>query len=138
MWVSRGAALLLATVAVAGCGEKPEPDVSKPTAVTGTLDLARPAAPANPDAGTTAGHRAPDATATTRRSALTFTGRVEPPSSRITLAREGEEPAGVRVGADGRFRARARELERGANRFVLQGSSPGLRPWTVDVSITRR
>ena len=137
MWARRGAALLLATVALAGCGEKPEPDVSKPTAVTGTLDLARPA-PANPDAGTTAGHRAPDATATTRRSALAFTGTVEPPSSRVTLAPEGGQPAAVEVGADGRFRARARKLERGANRFVLQGSSPGLRPWTVDVSITRR
>ena len=111
--------------------------MSKPTAVTGTLDLARPA-PANPDAGTTAGHRAPDATATTRRSALAFTGAVEPPSSRVTLAPEGGQPAAVEVGADGRFRARARKLERGANRFVLQGSSPGLRPWTVDVSITRR
>jgi len=137
MWASRAAALLLATVALAGCGEKPEPDVSKPTAVTGTLDLARPAA-GNPDAGTTAGHRAPDATATTRRSALAFTGKVDPPSSRVTLAPEGGQPGAVQVGADGRFRARARKLERGANRFVLQGSSPGLRPWTVDVSITRR
>jgi len=137
MWASRAAALLLATVALAGCGEKPEPDVSKPTAVTGTLDLARPAA-GNPDAGTTAGHRAPDATATTRRSALAFTGKVDPPSSRVTLASEGGQPGAVQVGADGRFRARARKLERGANRFVLQGSSPGLRPWTVDVSITRR
>jgi hypothetical protein len=126
MWASRGAALLLATVAIAGCGEKPEPDVSKPTAVTGTLDLARPA---QADA---------DATATTRRSALAFTGRVAPPSSRVTLARAGQQPSAVEVGADGRFRARARALKRGANRFVLQGSSPRLRPWTVDVSITRR
>ena len=44
----------------------------------------------------------------------------------------------MEVGADGRFRARARELKRGANRFVLEGSSPGLRSWKVDVSITRR
>jgi hypothetical protein len=137
MSARRAAALLLAAVALAGCGEKPEPDVSKPTAVTGTLDLARPA-PGAPDGGTIAGHRAPDATATTRRSALAFTGRVEPPSGRVTLAREGRRPAAVRVGADGRFRARARKLERGANRFVLRGTSPGLRPWTVDISITRR
>ena len=100
--------------------------MSKPTAVTGTLDLARPA-PARSDA-----------TATTTRSALAFAGRVEPPSSRVTLAREGQQPSAVEVGADGRFRARARALKRGANRFMLQGSSPGLRPWTVDVSITRR
>ena len=131
----RAAPLLLAALALAGCGEKPEPDVSEPTAVTGTVDLARPAP--HPDAGTVAGHRAP-ATATTRRSALTFTGRVEPPSSRVTLTPAGGQAAAVQVGADGRFRARARKLRRGANRFVLQGTDPGLRPWTVDVSITRR
>jgi len=131
----RPAALLLAALALAGCGEKPEPDVSKPTAVRGTVDLARPA-PANPDAGTTAGHRAP-ATATTRRSALTFTGRVEPPSSRVTLQPAGGQAAAVQVGADGRFRARASKLRRGANRLLLRGTEPGLRPWTVDISITR-
>jgi hypothetical protein len=138
MWARATAALLLAALALAGCGEKPEPDVSKPTAVTGTLDLARSTAPANPDAGTTAGHRAPDATASTRRSALAFSGRVDPASSRVTLARAGGEPAAVDVGADGRFRARARKLKRGENRFALQGTSPGLRPWDVDIAITRR
>ena len=59
MWARAAVALALAALALAGCGEKPEPDVSKPAAVTGTLDLARPSAPANPDAGTQAGHRAP-------------------------------------------------------------------------------
>jgi hypothetical protein len=130
-------ALVLAVLALAGCGEKSEPDVSKPTAVTGALDLARPAAP-NPEGGTQAGHRGPDATASTRRSTLAFTGRVEPASSRVTFAREGGTPAAVDVGADGRFRARARRLERGANRFVLRGTSSGLRPWIVDITITRR
>ena len=43
-----------------------------------------------------------------------------------------------RTDADGRFSVRARRLKRGANRIVLRGTSPGLRPWTVDVSITRR
>ena len=88
-------ALLLGALALAGCGEKAEPDVSRPTAVTGTLDLARSTAPANPDAGTTAGHRAPDATASTTRSALAFTGRIEPGSARVTLAREDGQPAAV-------------------------------------------
>ena len=137
MSARRAAALLLAIVALAGCGEKPEPDVAKRTAVTGTLDLARPA-PGAPDGGTVAGHRAPDATASTRRSALAFAGRVQPGSSRVTLAREGRRATAVAVGADGRFRARARSLRRGANRFVLRATSPGLQPWTVDVSIRRR
>ena len=137
MSARRAAALLLATVALAGCGEKAEPDVSKTTAVTGTLDLARPTAP-NPDGGTVAGHRAPDATGSTRRSMLTFTGRVQPATSRLTAAPEGGSPTVVQVGADGRFSVRARRLKRGANRIVLRGTSPGLRPWTVDVSITRR
>ena len=111
--------------------------MSKPTAVTGTLDLARPA-PANPDAGTD--RRPPRAGRDRHDAALGARVHrpVEPPSSRVTLAPAGGQPAAVEVGADGRFRARARKLERGANRFVLQGSSPGLRPWTVDVSITRR
>jgi hypothetical protein len=134
---ARLAALALAAVALAGCGEKDEPDVSRPTAVTGTLDLARPA-PGPPDGGTVAGHRAADATATTRRSALAFTGRVAPPASRVTLAPAGGAPAAVDVGADGRFRARAQKLRRGQNRFVLEATAPGLRAWKVDLSITRR
>jgi hypothetical protein len=134
---ARLAALVLAAVALAGCGEKDEPDVSRPSAVTGTIDLARPA-PGNPDAGTTAGHQAPDATGTTRRSALAFTGRVQPPASRVTLAPAGGAPAAVDVGADGRFRARARKLRRGQNRFVLEGTAPELRAWKVDIAITRR
>ena len=39
---------------------------------------------------------------------------------------------------DGTFRARARKLERGANRFVLEGRAARLVPWKVDISITRR
>ena len=61
-----------------------------------------------------------------------------PPSSRVTLARRGGDPAAVNVGANGRFRARARGLRRGANRFVLQGTAPGLQPLRIDVTITRR
>jgi hypothetical protein len=125
---ARLAALALAAVALAGCGEKDEPDVSRPTAVTGTIDLARPAP----------GNAAADATATTRRSALAFTGRVQPPASRVTLAPAGGAEAAVQVGADGRFRARARKLRRGKNRFALAATAPGLRAWEVAISITRR
>jgi hypothetical protein len=137
VWARRRAALVLAAVALTGCGEKPEPKGSRAAAVTGTLDLERPA-PGPPDGGTRFGHRTADATATTRHSALTFTGRVRPRTSRVTLARAGGRPAVLEVGADGRFRARARGLKRGANGFVVVGSAPGLRPWKADVSIIRR
>ena len=133
----RVAVLALAGALLAGCGEKPEPAASKVTAVTGTLDLARPA-PGAPDGGTAAGHRAPDATASTTRSSLAFAGRVDPATSRVTLRPAGGTPAAVQVAGDGSFRARARELERGENRFALEGRAAGLAPWKVDISITRR
>ncbi len=133
----RVAVLALGAALLAGCGEKPEPAASRVTAVTGTLDLARPA-PGAPDAGTTAGHRAPDATASTTRSSLAFAGRVEPARSRVTLRPAGGRAAQVRVAGDGSFRARARQLERGENRFALEGRAAGLAPWKVDISITRR
>ena len=127
----RLAALALAAALLAGCGEKPEPAGSRVTAVTGTVDLKRPPAP--PDGGTEGGHRAPS-TATTSRSSFAFDGRVAPPSSQLTLRPGGA----VNVGEDGTFRPRARKLKRGANRLVLQGRSPGLTPWKVDISITRK
>ena len=133
----RVAALVLAAALLAGCGEKPEPPASKVTAVRGTLDLARPA-PGAPDGGTAAGHRAADATASTTRASLAFSGRVEPATSQLTLRPAGGTAAPVDVADDGTFRARARKLERGANRFVLEGRAPSLVPWKVDISITRR
>jgi hypothetical protein len=128
--------LALAAALLAGCGEKPEPPASRVTAVTGTVDLERPAA-APADAGTTAGHRAP-ATASTKRTSLAFSGRVRPASSQVTLQPQGRAAAAVDVGADGAFRARARKLKRGANRFLLEGRSAGLAPWKVDIAITRK
>jgi hypothetical protein len=132
----RIALLALGAALLAGCGEKPEPAASRVTAVTGTVDLERPA-PAAPDAGTTAGHRAP-ATASTKRTSFAFSGHVEPASSQVTLRAAGAAAAAVSVGADGSFRARARKLKRGTNRFGLEGRSAGLRPWKVDIAITRR
>ena len=70
--------LLLAGVALGGCGAKPEPDLSK-LAVTGTVDISP--APGAPDAGTVAGHRAGVA-ATTRHTLFRFVGRVKPPAAR--------------------------------------------------------
>jgi len=134
--VRRLVVLALAAALLAGCGEKPEPAAGRVTAVTGTLDLARPA-PAPPDAGTTAGHRAP-ATASTTRSSLAFAGRVEPATSRVTLRPASGASMAVDVAADGSFRARARKLKRGRNAFLREARSAGLAPWKVDISITRR
>jgi len=131
------AVLALAAGLLAGCGEKDEPAASRARAVMGTLDLERPP-PGSPDAGTQGGHRAPAATASTARSSLAFAGRVEPASSRVTLRSARGEAAAVRVADGGAFRARAHELRRGQNRFVLEGRAPGLTPWTVEISITRR
>jgi hypothetical protein len=133
MWAR---ALVLAALALAGCGEKTEP--AGPSAVTGTVDLERPSAPANPDAGTQAGHRVPDAAATTRGASFAFTGRVRPPAARVELTPPRGRAAVVKQGGDGEFRAEARKLRRGANRYVLRGTAPGLEPWSVDISITRR
>jgi hypothetical protein len=133
----RLALLALAAALLAGCGEKPEPPASKVTAVTGKLDLARPA-PGLPDGGTVAGHRAADATASTRRASLAFSGRVEPATSQVTLRPAGGKRTAVDVADDGTFRARARRLKRGANRFVLEGRAGSLAPWKVDISISRR
>jgi len=127
----------LVPAALAGCGEKPEPRVTGIRVVTGTLDLAM-AAPGSPDAGTVAGHRAGAATATTGRRSLAFTGSVRPAAATVTLRPQRGAAARVTVGGDGRFRAHARALRRGENRFVLEGRVPGLRPWIVNVAITRR
>jgi hypothetical protein len=133
----RLAVLALAAGLLAGCGEKAEPTAPKVTAVTGTLDLERPA-PGSPDAGTATGHREPDATASTTRASLVFSGRVEPATSRLTLRPAGGRATAVDVADDGSFRARARKLERGENRFVLEGRAGRLTPWKADISITRR
>ena len=140
MWAERARALALAALAagaLAGCGEKSEPHVTGIRIVTGTLDLAM-AAPGSPDAGTIAGHRAAGATATTSRAALDFTGTVRPAAADVTLKPQRGTAMRVAVAGDGRFRARARALRRGPNRFVLEGRAPGLKPWIVDVTITRR
>jgi hypothetical protein len=111
--VRRVAALAVVAGVLGGCGEKPEPTAPRVTAVTGTVNLKKQ---------------------TTTRSTLAFSGRVEPPSSRVTLRPGGP----VDVGDDGTFRARARGLKPGANRFVLEGRSPGLKPWRLAITITRK
>jgi hypothetical protein len=126
----RLAALVLAGVALGGCGAKPEPDLSK-LAVTGTVDISP--APGAPDAGAVAG-----VAATTRHRLFRFVGRVEPPGAAVTLTPPAGRAASVRRKAHGSFSAEVRKLHRGANRFVLRGTTPGLRPWTLPVSVRRK
>jgi len=128
-------ALLVAALGLAGCGEKAEPDLSK-VGVTGTVDISP--APAPPDAGTAAGHR-PAVAATTRETHFQFVGRVRPAVANVTLTPPPGRAASVRRSdTNGQFHAQARKLRRGANRFLLRGAIPGLRPWTLTVSITRK
>ena len=133
----RVAGLALAAAQPAGrCGESRR-TASKVTAVRARSTSSEPA-PAAPDAGAAAGHRAPGATASTQRASLVFSGRVDPATSRVTLRPAGGRAGVVNVADDGSFRARARKLKRGVNRFVLQGRAAGLVPWKVDIEITRR
>jgi hypothetical protein len=130
----------MACLLVACGGEDAEPAKrpKRPRIVTGTVDLERPAAGA-PDAGTQGGHRAPDAVASTSRASLTVSGRVKPAQSRVLIRDDDtgrERPA--RVEAGGRFTAEAAGLRRGPNAFVIEGRANGHRPWSIEVSITRR
>jgi hypothetical protein len=123
------------------CGGEDEPAAERPERpriVIGTVDLERPPAGA-PDAGTSGGHRAPDAIASTSRTSLTIRGTVKPAQSRVVI-RDGDtrREEAARVEAGGRFVAEAAGLRRGPNAFVIEGRARGYRPWSIDVSITRR
>jgi hypothetical protein len=123
----RAAVLLLAAAGLAGCGAKTEPDLSK-LAVTGTVDISP--APGQPEGGPVA--------ATTTHAVFPFTGGVRPTTAHVTLTPPRGRAALVRPKLHGQFHGEARKLRRGANRFVLRGTAPGLRPWTLVVSITRK
>jgi hypothetical protein len=125
--------LLAASLTVAACGEKSEPDpASIPVPVTATVDLERPPA-GPPDAGTQAGHGAPDGIATTTQDRFSFRGRVQPAGAR--LAAEGAQ---VSRGAGGAFTVTVTGLERGPNRVALTATAGSGKPWTYEAVITRR
>jgi hypothetical protein len=121
-----------------GDEEQPARQPERPRIVTGSVDLERPPAGA-PDAGTQGGHQAPDAIASTSRASLTIRGTVKPAQSRVVI-RDGDtrREQAARVEAGGRFVAEASGLRRGPNAFVIEGRARGYRPWSIDVSITRR
>ena len=118
-----------------GCGDEEEPATAPaPRVVSGTLDLERPS-PGPADAGTVAGHRAPDGVATTARSMFNFTGRVQPANAIVWMRHRGG--GRVVMKDDGRFTVELRGLRAGANRVLLEGRFRGLRRWRAEVSVTR-
>jgi hypothetical protein len=138
----RGLVVLGAAVgllsACGGDGDQAADRPERPRIVTGTVELERPPAGA-PDAGTSGGHHAPDAIASTSRTSLAVRGKVEPAHSRVLIRdRDTDGERAARVDPDGRFVVEASGLRRGPNAFVVQGRARGYRPWTIDVSITRR
>jgi hypothetical protein len=106
-------------------------------AVRGDVDL-RQGGAAVPDGGTMAGHHA-EAIATTSRSAVTVTGRVDPATARVS-ARERRSGRLTRAVVDerGGFVLTLRRLRRGQNDFTLMGRAPGHDSWRLALSVTRR
>lgn len=115
----------------AGCGGNDSAEPAPGARVTGRVDLPRPAAGA-PDAGTAAGHGADGGVATTGAAAVSFTGRVDPPGSRVTVS-EGD----VRQEPSGRFTVAVLSPDRGSKDVRIDATSPGRRPWRIDVRVVR-
>jgi hypothetical protein len=126
-------AALLASAA-AGCGGGSDGDRDRPAPgarVTGVVDLDRPRAGA-PDAGTAAGHGADGGVGTTAAAAFSFTGRVDPPDSRVRVS-DGD----VRQEPSGRFTVAVLSPARGSKDVRIDGTKPGHRPWRIDVRVVR-
>jgi hypothetical protein len=129
--------LLALSLLLAGCGGGDDDDApgdrppSAARAVTGALDLERPRAGA-PDAGTAAGHGNDGGVGTTSSAAFSFTGRVDPPDSRVAVS-EGA----VRVEPSGRFTVAVASPRSGTKQVRVEATKPGHRPWRVDVRVVR-
>jgi len=106
-------------------------------AVRGEIALDRPPA-GSPDGGQPAGHRGGAPEADVLGSSFAFRGRVRPAAVRLTVEAPGPATASVDRASGGRFVVRVAGLRRGANRFVLTGSAPGLQAWREDVVVRRR
>lgn len=123
--------LLLALCACGGDGGDSREERPATRAVTGVLDLDKPRAGA-PDAGTAAGHGNDGGVGTTSAAAFSFTGRVDPPDSRVAVS-EGA----VRVEPSGRFTVAVAAPRRGTKDVAVEATRPGHRPWRVDVRVAR-
>jgi hypothetical protein len=137
---ARLAVALALAATTAGCGgdDADHANHAAPKAVQATLALERPIG-AGADAGTAAGHHQPDAIASTSLPRFTIRGTVRPAGSAVTIrdVRSGDRTTAT-VSSDGRFAARIDRLRRGQNDFVIHARAPGHRPWSADVTITRR
>jgi hypothetical protein len=115
-----------------GCGGDEGGDEPGPSPrVTGSVDLERPRAGA-PDAGTVAGHGADGGVGTTSAPVFSFTGRVRPADSEVTVS-EGD----VRVEPSGRFTVAVAAPRGGTKDVRIDGAKPGHRPWRIDVRVVR-
>jgi hypothetical protein len=104
----RVAIALTAATLLAGCGGG-----SKPAPVSGTVDLAK-------------------ATATTSADVFSFTGRVDPPDSTVTVS-DGV----VRVEPSGRFTVATTAPAGGTKRLRVEATLAGHPPWSIDVRLSR-
>jgi hypothetical protein len=128
------AAVVATAIAAAGCGTDDRDRPAERPRVTGSVDLARPAAGA-PDAGTAAGHGNDESTGAACSATLAFTGRVQPPDSAVEV--EGARAGAVVVEPSGRFSAAVDGLRRGPNTVRLTASRRGHRPWSIEIRVTR-
>lgn len=119
---------------VAGCGgggeTRPEQPLPAPR-VVGSVDLERPRAGA-PDAGTVAGHGADEAVASTAAAAVSFTGRVRPADSIVTVS-DGD----VSSERTGRFTVAVAAPEAGTRTVRIVAARDGHAPWRIDVRVVR-
>jgi hypothetical protein len=123
-------ALVLIALLAAGCGGDSKPS-GPPPAVTGTVDLERPRAGA-PDAGTMAGHGNEAAVAQASSEVFSFTGRVKPANSKVTVS-DGV----VRTEPSGRFTFATASPASGTKAVRIDGTRPGHRAWSLDVRLNR-
>jgi hypothetical protein len=128
----RTAAIVLTAAALlSGCGGDSRPAPGAAAAVSATVELPKATAGA-PDAGTRAGHGNDVVNATTAADVFSFTGRVDPPDSAVSVS-DGV----VRVEPSGRFTVATTAPAGGTKRLRVGATRAGHRPWSLDVRVSR-
>lgn len=116
---------------MAGCGGGDDPP-DRERVVTAEIDLPGAGQAGPPDAGTARGHGAEGLIGTTSTGVFSFTGRVDPPDSRVTVSR-----GAVRVEPSGRFTVAVASPASGSRPLRVDAAKPGHRPWRAEVRVTR-